>query len=71
MTLFTGVLGIPALPANALAVVVMSVANFVMADRWVFRAAPLALACVLLAPGAAGGTARGCPGGVGALRDGH
>jgi hypothetical protein len=53
MTLFTGVLGIPALPANALAVVVMSVANFVMADRWVFRAAPLALACVLLAPGAA------------------
>jgi hypothetical protein len=49
----------------------MSAANFVMADRWVFRAAPLALACVLLAPGAAGGTARGCPGGVGALRDGH
>ena len=53
MTLFTGVLGMPPLPANALAVVVMSAANFVIADRWVFRAAPLALTCVLLAPGAA------------------
>jgi putative flippase GtrA len=53
MTLFTGVLGMPPLPANVLAIVVMSAANFVMADRWVFRAAPLALACVLLAPGAA------------------
>ncbi len=53
MTLFTGVLGMPPVPANVLAVVVMSAANFVMADRWVFRAAPLALAGVLLAPGAA------------------
>ena len=31
-----GVLGLPALPANALAVGAMSVLNFVMADRWVF-----------------------------------
>ena len=53
MTLYTGVPGLPPLPANVLAVAVMSSANFVMADRWVFRAAPLAVACVLLAPGAA------------------
>ena len=53
MTLFAGVPGLPPLPANVLAVAVMSSANFVMADRWVFRAAPLAVACVLLAPGAA------------------
>ena len=32
-----GVLGLPALPANALAVGAMSVVNFVLADRWVFR----------------------------------
>jgi putative flippase GtrA len=38
MTLFVGVLGLPAIPANALAVAAMSVVNFVMADRWVFAA---------------------------------
>ena len=37
-----GVLGLPAVPANALAVGAMSVLNFVMADRWVFRARPMA-----------------------------
>jgi len=53
MTLFTGLLGVPPLPANVLAVAVMSVGNFLMADRWVFRAAPLAAACVLMVPVAA------------------
>jgi putative flippase GtrA len=53
MALFTGGLGVPPLPANVLAVAVMSVGNFVMADRWVFRAAPLAAACVLMVPAAA------------------
>jgi putative flippase GtrA len=53
MTLFTGVLGVPPLPANVLAVAVMSVGNFMLADRWVFRAAPLAAACVLLVPASA------------------
>jgi putative flippase GtrA len=53
MTLFTGALGVPPVPANVLAVAVMSVGNFVMADRWVFRAAPLAAACVLMVPAAA------------------
>jgi putative flippase GtrA len=33
-----GLLGLPAVPANALAVGAMSVLNFVMADRWVFGA---------------------------------
>ena len=37
MAVFAGVLGIPPVPANALAVAAMSVANFLAADRWVFR----------------------------------
>jgi putative flippase GtrA len=37
MSWLVGVLAMPAVPANALAVGMMSVLNFVMADRWVFR----------------------------------
>ena len=37
MALFAGVLRLPPVPANALAVAAMSVANFLAADRWVFR----------------------------------
>jgi putative flippase GtrA len=37
MSWLVGVLAMPAVPANALAVGAMSVLNFVMADRWVFR----------------------------------
>jgi putative flippase GtrA len=37
MSWLVGVLALPAIPANALAVGTMSVLNFVMADRWVFR----------------------------------
>jgi putative flippase GtrA len=36
MTLFAGVLGVPALAANVLAVVVLAIVNFAVADRWVF-----------------------------------
>lgn len=36
MGLFVRLLGMPVVPANALAVGVMSVANFVISDRWVF-----------------------------------
>jgi putative flippase GtrA len=39
MALLVAVVGMPALIANLLAVGVMTVANFVMADRWVFRSA--------------------------------
>lgn len=35
--LFVGVLRLPPLPANALAVAMMSAVNFLAADRWVFR----------------------------------
>jgi len=45
MTLFVGLFGLPAIPANALAVAAMSVANFVMADRWVFAVRPGGGAC--------------------------
>jgi putative flippase GtrA len=38
MALFAGRFGWPAVPVNALAVAAMSVANFVVADRWVFPA---------------------------------
>jgi putative flippase GtrA len=38
MRLFTGWLGIPALPANLAAVAIMSVVNFRLGDRWVFTA---------------------------------
>ena len=37
MALLAGVLGLPALPANVVAVMTISVVNFVTADRWVFR----------------------------------
>ena len=37
MALFAGVLALPPVPANALAVAVMSGVNFFAADRWVFR----------------------------------
>ena len=40
MALLAGLLGLPAIPANALAVAAMSVANFVIADRWVFSVRP-------------------------------
>ena len=39
MALLVAVVGMPAFPANVLAVAAMSVANFAMADRWVFRSA--------------------------------
>jgi putative flippase GtrA len=37
MAVFVGLLGMPAIPANVLAVATMSAANFFAADRWVFR----------------------------------
>jgi putative flippase GtrA len=39
MALLVAVAGMPAVTANVLVVAAMSVANFVMADRWVFRSA--------------------------------
>jgi putative flippase GtrA len=39
MALLVAVAGMPAVTANVVAVAAMSVANFVMADRWVFRSA--------------------------------
>lgn len=50
MALFVGWIGMPAVAGNVLAVAVMSVANFVMADRWVFAAA---IALTLASPSAA------------------
>jgi putative flippase GtrA len=38
MAIYVGPLGLPALLANALAVGTMSVVNFIVSDRWVFRA---------------------------------
>jgi putative flippase GtrA len=43
MSWLVGVLALPAIPANALAVGTMSVLNFVIADRWVFRTGGTAL----------------------------
>jgi hypothetical protein len=63
MAWLVGILGVPAVPANALAVAAMSVLNFVMADRWVFRARPVAplercptylAACVIVIAAATG-----------------
>ena len=63
MAWLVGILGMPAVPANALAVGAMSVLNFVMADRWVFRASPVAplercptylAACVIVIAAATG-----------------
>ena len=39
MRLFTGWLGIPAIPANLAAITLTSVVNFLLGDRWVFEAA--------------------------------
>jgi putative flippase GtrA len=39
MRILTGLLGIPAVPANLLAITLTSVANFVLGDRWVFSRA--------------------------------
>ncbi|MGH9140117.1 MAG: GtrA family protein [Vicinamibacterales bacterium] len=39
MTLFAGALGWPSIPANICAVALMAVANFTVADRWVFARA--------------------------------
>jgi putative flippase GtrA len=54
MALFTGLAGMPLVPANAAAVAVLSVANFIVADRWVFTrrerlhlAAPLCAVCLM------------------------
>ena len=44
MALYVGVFGLHPLAANALAVVTISIANFVIADLWVFRIATVALA---------------------------
>ncbi|MEP6960491.1 MAG: GtrA family protein [Acidobacteriota bacterium] len=38
MRIFTGWLGVPAIPANLLAVALTSIANFLLGDRWVFSA---------------------------------
>jgi putative flippase GtrA len=38
MRIFTGWLGVPAVPANLLAITLTSLANFVLGDRWVFVA---------------------------------
>jgi putative flippase GtrA len=36
MRIFTGWLGVPAVPANLLAITLTSVVNFVLGERWVF-----------------------------------
>ncbi len=38
MRIFAGWLGVPAIPANLLAITLTSVANFVLGNRWVFTA---------------------------------
>lgn len=38
MRIFTGWLGVPAIPANLLAIALTSIANFLLGDRWVFSA---------------------------------
>ena len=59
MMLLVGLLGLPAIPANAIAVAIIGAANFVAADRWVFRAARTArcaasvVAVALAMPGSA------------------
>jgi putative flippase GtrA len=50
MALYVGVFGIHPLVANVLAVVTISIANFVIADQWVFKIAAVAL---VVAPSAA------------------
>ena len=58
MALLAGLLGLPAIPANALAVAAMSVANFVIADRWVFAVRPGRGACLPRSRGSS--PRRGC-----------
>ncbi|PYR16581.1 MAG: hypothetical protein DMF94_27475 [Acidobacteria bacterium] len=58
MALLAGLLGLPAIPANALAVAAMSVANFVIADRWVFGVRPGRGACLPRSRGSS--PRRGC-----------
>jgi len=53
-----GVLGLPALPANALAVGAMSVLNFAMADRWVYATTCVTCVVILAASTAARAEAR-------------
>lgn len=36
MKVFTGWMGVPAVPANLLAIIITSFVNFVLGDRWVF-----------------------------------
>ena len=57
MALFAGVLGWPSIPANIVAVAVMSVVNFAAADRWVFRSRHRLLTVTSLACLAGLGTA--------------
>lgn len=57
MTVLVGALHMPAIAANVVAVGVMSAANFVLADRWVFRGStllyrPVAAIVVLIATAA-------------------
>jgi len=40
MRLLAGWLGIGVVPANAIAILATSILNFLVGDRWVFRAAP-------------------------------
>ncbi|HEV8346031.1 MAG TPA: GtrA family protein [Vicinamibacterales bacterium] len=53
MAVYVGVLGLPPVIANAIAVATMSLVNFFVADRWVFRGATPAVAILLLTAAAA------------------
>ena len=57
MLVFVELLGIPVLAANAVAVTAMSLANFVVADRWVFARRTVAVAAVLATASAASASA--------------
>jgi hypothetical protein len=47
MALLSGSLHLPVVPANAVAVAILSLVNFVLADRWVFRKPGVACALVV------------------------
>jgi putative flippase GtrA len=53
MAVYAGVLGLPPVIANAIAVATMSLVNFFVADRWVFRGATPAVAILLFTATAA------------------
>ena len=55
MAILVGILGMPPIAANVLAVAALSVANVVVSDRWVFRSSAVPSACclVLVTPPAA------------------